>query len=899
MTDSSRSDNRFEAAYRRLLRVYPRAFRRRFEDEMVELFRTRRAAAAARGRAASAWFTVQTIGDVTRTLWRERPRVAAGAGNNARDAVRVLRRSPSLSITIALLMAATIGAATAVFSVVNAVLLKPLPYPHPERLAAVWEARPDRGLERGAVSGHEFPVWEEQNRVFERMTAITVATSTLTGAGDPMPLLGVRVTAGYFDVLGIRPAAGRGLLPEEDVPGRGQVIVISERLWRERFNADRAVVGRKILLDDRPFEVVGVMPEGAGFPPTVLGTRVEYWAPLAEPIRFYRGRHYLTVVGRLRAGVTLDQARADMQRVATGLAAQFPDLNRQHEIRVLPLHGDLVRDTRASLLLLSGAVACLLLIGASNVAGLLLARGLARRHEIGVRLAIGGTRLDVVRQLLFESLFLAALGAALGTAATVWFAQALPSLLSRDVLALDRVDVDPIVLGFALAVSVGTGLLFGLAPALQARNVDVADALGRAGRSMLAAGGTRLRSAVVVGQVALTLTLLLSAGVLTRELLTIQAVDPGYRTDGVLAVDLMLPGSRYAGAARQREFFADLAARTAAIPGVASVATTSAVPLSGRISGMSVDVEGRPAAGPGDELTARYRVVSADYFTTLGIPVVAGRTFAASDARIAVPLLRWYPQQPPPAGFDAPQRAPIAVINATMARRFWPDADPVGRRFRVVFSPWITVAGVVANTHNDSLREPPGAEFYLHDLQEPQSSMSLLVRAAGSPIELAPAVRSTIRALDANLAIGSTRTLDDVVRSTFGRRRLTSSLVGGFGLLALGLTAAGIYGVVAFSTAQRLPELGLRIALGAEPRQMRRLVVRQGCTIAAIGIAIGLALTLVLVRAAGAQVFDAPSLDPLTAVIVVALLIGAILAACWGPARRASRVDPVTALRAN
>ena len=897
MNDSTSPADALERLYRSLLRLYPRAFRVRFEEEMIELFRVRRA--AAQGLAASTRFWTSTAGDVGRTLWRQRPRPVAGVGVNARDAIRVLWRAPGLTATIVLLMAATIGAATSVFSVVNAVLIKPLPFPNPDRLVVVWEARPDRGIERNVVSGHEFPVWEEQNKAFERMAAIIYTGATLTGAGEPTPLTGVRVTSGFFEVLGVRPALGRGFLPEEDTPGRGDVVVLSERLWRERFNSDRTITGRRILLDDRPFEVVGVVPAAAGFPPSALGSRVDYWSTIAEPIRNYRGRHYLFVIARLRANVTLEQARTDMNRVARALTTQFPDLNHNHEARVLPLQGDLVRDSRASLIMLLGAVGCLLLIGSSNVAGLLLARGLTRQHDIGVRLAIGGTRLDVLRQLLVESVLLAGLGAVLGIIATFWFARTLPSLLSRDVLVLDRVEIDPTVLTFALFVSLSTGLLFGLAPALQAWKVDVAAALQRAGRSMLSAPGTRIRSVVVIGQVAVTVVLLLSAGLLTRQLLALQSINPGYKTAGVLALDLALPDARYGDAVRQRQFFDDLVNRSAALPGVVSVAATSAVPLSGKLSGISVDVDGRPTSDRGDDRAARYRIVSSGYFSTLGIQVLSGRTFEPSDARIAVPVIRWFPQQPQPKGIDEPQPVPVAVINATMARRLWPDTDPIGKRFRVLFSPWITVVGTVANVHNDSLADAAMPEFYLHDLQEPQSAMSLLVRTAGDPIDHVAAVRSTIRDLDPSLAIGSTRTMDDVVQHTFGRRRLTSTIVVAFALLALVLTAAGIYGLVAFTTAQRLPELGIRIALGAEPRQMRDLVVRQGCTIAAIGILLGLAVTFAVVRVAGTKMFDTPSLDPLTVAAVVSLLICAILAACWGPARRASHVNPVSALRSN
>jgi putative ABC transport system permease protein len=897
-----------DRAYRFVLGLYPPSFRNRFGDEMMEFFRTRRLAASGGGALARLGFWARTIADVAPSVWRERRRdsyllrpglLFAGVGGNVRDAVRFLRRSPGVSLAIVLLMTLTIGAATTIFSVVNAVLLKPLPFNDPNRLVIVWEARPERGVERGVVSGHEFPVWYEQNRVFDKMAAIAYTGSvTLTGAGEPKSVSGARVTSDFFNVMGVRPLLGRGFVAQEDEPGRGGVVVLSERLWRERFNADAAVTGRKIMLDDRPFEVVGVMAESFSFPPMPLGAHADYWAPIAEPIRLYRGRHYLMVVARLKPDVSIGQAREDMDRVARDLRKQFPELNYGHETRVQPLQGDLVRESRASLMLLLGAVSCLLLIGCSNVAGLLLARGLTRHQEIGVRLAIGGTRLDIARQLMAESLLLAICGAALGVAATFWIAGTIPSLVPRNVLALDHVTVDTNVLLFALTMSVATGMLFGIAPALQIRHVNLGSVLQRSGRSIMTAGSPRIRRLVVAGQVALTLVLVLAAGLMGRGLLALQAIELGYTTSGLLAAEVSLPGARYPRAVQQRQFFIDLMERAAAIPGVTSVSATSAVPLGGRFSGVGVDVEGRPTSGPEQERLARYRIVSSDYFKTMAIPVLSGREFAPSDARIAVPIIRWFPQQPQPAGIDQPQPIPVAVINAAMARQCWPDSDPVGRRFRIMLSPWITVVGVVANTHNDSLRDPARPEFYLHDLQEPQANLTVLIRSAGDPVDLAPLVRSTIWSLDRGLAVTSMRTMDEVVSSTLGLPRLTSSLVGMFAMLALGLMAAGIYGLMAFTTALRLPELGVRLALGADRGQVLRMVVRQGLGPAILGVFVGLAAAAIFVRVVDDNIFGVPAVDPWTWIGVTALLMLSILAACWWPAYRASRVDPVSVLRA-
>jgi predicted permease len=891
--------------YRALLHLYPVQFRQRFGDEMTELFCMRHATAVSRGTLRRIVFLARAAIDLLTSVWREHglgapsPRhLMTGTAISVRDAARFLHRSPGMSVTIVLLMALTIGAASSVFSVVNAVLIKPLPYADPQQLVIIWETRPERNVERNGVSGHEFPAWEEQSRAFARMAAISWwVPVTLTGAGDPKSLVGARVTSGFFDVMGVAPRIGRTFVPAEDVPGHGQLAILSERLWRERFSSDVNVIGRKVLFDDRPFEVVGVMPATFSFPPAVLGSRVDFWSPIAEPIRSYRGRHYLSVVARMKPGVSLAEAQADIERVAHNLRAEFPQLNYGHSARVVPLQRELARTSRASLMFLFGAVLCLLLIGCSNIAGLLLARGLTRQRELGVRLALGSTRLGVARQLLVESVLLAFCGAVIGIAAANWIADAIPRVVPRGVLLLDRVTVDTTVLAFALMTSVATGLLFGMAPALQVRRVNLAAAMQQSARTLIGGGHPRLRRALVAGQVALTVVLAIGAGLMARGLLALQSVDLGYSTAGTLAVDLALPGARYPAAVQQRQFFSDLLARAATAPGVVSAALTNAIPLDGKMAGMSIDIEGQPPQRPDQERSARYRIVSADFFRTLGIPVVEGRVFAASDARIAVPLLRWYPQQPQPEGFEQPQPPPVAVVNQTMARQCWPGMSPVGRRFKMLFSPWITVVGIVADSHNDSAREPARPEVYLHDLQEPQATMSVLVKTAGDPLAFAPVLRSAIWDLDRNLAISATRTMDDIVDETFGLSRLTSSLAGTFAALAVGLMLAGIYGLMAFTAAQRLPELGLRVALGADRRQVRDLVVRQGLTPAILGVAVGLMGAAALVRIVQADIFDIPPVDPVTWIGVTIALIVAIVIACWWPARRAARVDPVIVLR--
>jgi len=896
-----------DRAYRAALRLYPRSFRDRFGDEMAEFFHARRLIARQRGWCARAAFWRRLVTDLARSVWRERglahaiasgPRlVFTGATANVRDAFHFVRRSPGLSLAVMLLMAVTIGAATSVFSVVNAALIRPLPFGDPGRIVNVFEVRPEDHVARNAVGGHEFPVWEERNRVFERMAALVYSGATLTGAGDPVALQGARVTSGFFGVMGVQPAIGRAFRAEEDAPGRGLVVILSHRVWRERFGGSSEILGRTIQLNDQPFQVVGVMPQGFHFPLLPSAAQSDFWSPIAEPIRFYRGRHFLYVLARLKPEVTIEQARADMARVAESLRADLPELNRGHETTVVGLQKDLAAGVRPSLLLLFGAVACLLFIGCSNVAGLLLARNLARSREIGVRLALGAGRLGIARQMLAESVLLASAGAGLGVAGAVILVGALPRIVPREILPLDRVSIDASVLIFALAATLLTGVLFGLAPVFQTLRFDLATVLKQGQRTLASAAHPRLRRTLVIGQIALTLVLVLGAGLMMRALLALERVHPGYRTDGILAIDLELPGARYPGAVQQRVFFDDLVTRTAAIPGVVSAAATNSVPIAGGHSGISIAIEGRPDPPPGNDEAARYRIVSAEYFRTMGIPVIRGRTFRPADARFAVPLIRWFPQQPQPDGYNQPQPPPVAVINQAMAGRFWADENPVGRRIRILLSPWIEIVGVVGDTYNESLQERPIPEIYLHDLQEPQARMSILVRSANDPIALAPVIRSTISTVDKSLAVGSMRTMADVVDESFGLPRLTSWLLGTFAAIALGLMAAGLYGLMAFTTRLRLPEIGVRLALGAGRPQISRMVMRQALTLAAIGMVIGIVLSAWLALVVSREFFGVEPVDPVIWVAVGAVLFGSTAIASWWPARRAARVDPTVVLR--
>ncbi len=806
---------------------------------------------------------------------------------------RRIRRSPALSLTIVALLALTIGSATLVFSVVNAVLLRPLPFGDPDRLALVWETRANTA--QNVVGGHEFPEWARSNRTFDGLSPMIYDEGVhLTGAGDPVALLGVRVAATFFQVMGVAPAIGRTFTADEDSEGRGDVVILSDRVWRSRFASDPSVVGRTVRLNDRPFHVVGVMPLSFAFPPGNAGATPDLWTPIADNIERYVGRHYLFVVGRVKPGVTMAQAQADLTGVAKALAVRYPEDNAGHGVNVVPLHDNLVKDVRSSLVLLLGAVGFLLLIGCSNVASLLMARGVTRRREIALELALGATRFRLVRQLVAESLVLSVAGGVLGLALTSVLIDLVPALLPPGSLTVDAVTLDRSVLAFAIGVSVLTGLIFGVVPAMQASHVGPADTLAQGGRTLVGSR-MRVRRGLVIAQVALAVPLVLGATLMARGLIALHRVDPGFVVQSTLAVDLSLRATTYAPLHRQRSFFDTVEDRLRQTPGVLQAGSINAVPLGGGSSGIGIQVEGKPEQ-PGQWVSAQYRVVTPGYFKTIGVPFVAGRDFAPSDARLALPLIRWFPQQKMPLEFERPQAVPVAIINESMAMRLWPDGA-IGRRFKVLFSPWITVAGVVSDMRTVSLRANTGPEFYLSAAQEPQSTMSLLVRTSGAPLDLAPTVRSTIAAVDPALPIASMRTLEEIVDSGFGRPLFVSALLGTFAGMALLLMTVGIYGLLAFTTAQRLPEIGVRVALGATRRQIHRLVLRDAAMMTAIGVVVGLLAALGLGRFIADQLYGVTPNDPATMATVAALVVVVVGLACWRPVRRAGRVDPIDVLR--
>ncbi len=883
------------------LRLYPRAFRERFGGEMLELFSVRHADAARRGSGARLRFWWRVCRDLLASVWREWRRelpdlpAPTALRDDVHHAWRAIRRAPALSAAIVGLVALTVGATTTMFSVTDGVLLRPLPYPDPDQLVAIWEQRLDRGLDRNTVGAHEFPVWAERARSFDALAAYTYSGSTVhvSGDGDPAELFAARVTGGFFDVMRVTPLVGRPLTPADDVPGADAVVVLSERTWRDRFGADAGVLGRRISLNDRPHEIVGVMPGVLRFPERGAGNPPDAWVPIAEPIHLYRGRHYLFVIGRLASGVTLEQANGEFASVTAALAEELPEFNKGHAARAWSLADDRTSPARPWLLLLLSASACLTLIGCANVAGLLVARAERRRHESHVRLALGASGARLARQSLVESLTLAVSGGLVGTALAASATRAIPALVPAEVWALDHVPFDGRVLAFSFGLSVITGLTFGVAPVWTAVRGSRARLTIRS-RATIGGRHGRLRHALVAGQIALALVLTSSAGLLARSLGELRAVDPSFRTESILSVDLSLPGSRYPDATRVRAFFDEVTERVSRLPGVERAATVNHVPLGGSFDAIGVTIEGRPAAPPGAQPSVRYRVVSTEYFRTLDIPVMMGRDFARSDARRAVPLIRWFPEQPAPEFADAPQPEPVAVVSEAMERAFWPDGA-MGKRFRLLHSPWITVVGVVAGTRGDSLLADPRPECYLLDLQEPVATMSLLVAAGSAELMVSP-IRRVVQEIDPALPLGRVTTLEGLVAATRQTPRFTSLLVGSFAATALLLMMTGVYGLMAFLAAARTREIGLRVALGATRSSIHRLVYRRALAMVASGGAAGLAGSLAVSPLVGTMLFHVEPTDPLTLATVIAAVAAVSLVAAAAPARRAARVDPVRAL---
>jgi predicted permease len=790
-------------------------------------------------------------------------------------AARLLRRRAGFSALAITILALAIGANSAIFSVVNAVLLRGPAFEEPERLVAVWEARAANNTTRNVVSAYNYTRWRERARTFTDMAALTSGSANLSGDGDPERVPTGAVTGNVFALLGVKAHVGRTLTAEDSRPGAPDVAVISEGLWRRRFGGDPAIVGRSITLEGKPATVVGVMPASFQFPGAA-----SLWVPLMDDaVSSARGR-WLTVIGRLQPGATVAQAGEEMKGLAADLVRENPDFNTGWSATVFPLQADLVRDVRPALVVLIGAVALLLLVGCANVANLLLARAVGRAREVAIRSALGAGPGRLVRQLLTESLLLATLGGAAGLLLAAWVMKGLVAMLPEEIRLTTEVGLDPTVVAFTAGLSLASAIVFGLVPALHQARPALVPSLKEGGATRGAgAGSRRLKNALVVAEVALSLVLTAGTGLLLRSFWNLAHVEPGFRPEGVLTAPVNLPAGTYGEPEGQTAFVREAVARLGRIPGAVSAGAISVLPMSRGGSATRFYVLDRPVPARGEEPRGDIRIVTPGLLGTMGVPLLAGRDFSERDT----------------AG------RPLAIIvNRSVAQEYWPGQDPIGKRIRMSWEgdPQGEVIGVVADVRLTAFDRTPRHTLYWAHAQLAGQGTTLMVRTNGRPEALAPAVRRELAALDRDLPPGAIRPLEDVLEGSLERPRFLLRLLGAFAGVALLLAAVGIYGVMSYSVLERVPEVGVRLAIGARPVDIVRLVLREGLGLGLAGVGIGIIASLFAAGALRSLLFEVAPRDPASLAACSAVLLLATLGAAWLPARRASRVDPIKALRA-
>jgi putative ABC transport system permease protein len=807
-----------------------------------------------------------------------------------RYGARMLMKSPGFTFVAMLTLALGIGANTAIFSVVNGVLLRALPYYEPERLVMVWGHRPilqaQIGLEDFPVAVADFVDWRNQNQVFEQMAAMWTPRMNLTGGGEPESVVGLRASASLFPLLGARFAVGRAFLPEEDRAGADRVVVISHGLWQQRYGADPKLIGQKITLNDEAHTVIGVTAPDFQFPrrgevPTdfYLGvtTKVDLYLPIAftPELMNNRGGDFLMVIARLKPGVSLQQASADMSAIARRLTEQYPQTNTDKGVRLAPLHQQTVGKARTALLVLLGAVGFVLLIACANVANLLLARAAGRQKEMAIRAALGASRWRVVRQLLTESLLLAISGGAAGLLLAWWGVELLLSIAPDNLPRAHDIRIDSRVAGFTLLVSLLTGILFGLLPALQASKTNLSVTLKEGGREAAGLLRRRLRGLLVVSEVALAFVLLIGAGLLIRSFARLTEVDPGFDPRGVLTMDIALPFTKYRDG-RSLAFFQQTLERVRALPGAEAAATVSSLPLSGAPGSLTFGIEGRPSPTE-QSFNAGMHIISPDFFKTFRVPLIKGRLLAESD------------------GAKAP---PVVVVNESLARNYFANEDPLGKRI-TNGDETREIVGVVGDVKHSALDEEAKREMYFPMAQRrfPPIFMTLAVRISGDPMQMVAAVRGQVWAVDKDIPISNIETMERLMAKSVAPRRFNLLLLGAFALVGLALAGVGLYGVMSYMVTQRAREIGVRMALGAQTGDVLRLVIGEGMKLALIGAALGLGGALGLTRLLKTLLFGVSATDPLTFIVIAAVLIIVALLACWIPARRAARMDPLVSLR--
>jgi putative ABC transport system permease protein len=791
--------------------------------------------------------------------------------------LRGMRRNPGFTGVAILALALGIGANSAIFTAVDAILLRPLAYRDPERLVVIL----NHG--NGPVAPANFLDWKTQSRSFDNMGAAEYWTPDFTGTDHPQKVWGLHVTADIFPLLGIPPIVGRFFTPAEEQPGREFEVVLGYGLWQRQFGGDTNVLGRGIQLDKHTYTIVGVMPAGFQFAP-FWATQTELWAPLAlGPRASKRDGNSLRVFARLKPDVTLEQARQEFSAITAQLDRQYPGTNRDQQM--IPLKERVIGKIRPALLTLLCAVGFVLLIACANVAHMLLARSSARAHEVSVRAALGAGRTRLLRQFLAESLTMALLGGALGLLLAWWGVRAMVRFGPAGIPRLETLSLDWRVAFVTLAVSLATGILFGLAPALQASGTDAAETLKEGGRSSSGGARQRVRGLLVISEFALSLMLLIGAGLMVRSFLALQAIDPGYRPDHLLTMSLSVGGSQDIGPGQAQAYYQSALERVRAIPGAVSAGMTNHLPIAGDLWGYPFWVDGRPLPHPGEEPEAAYRLALPGYLETMKLPLVRGRTIEAGDTAAA---------------------PGVVVINEYTAQRYWPGENAIGKRITLsnpassTTPAWLTVVGVVKNDVTYDWAAPPSEELFLPYLQHTASMghyITLVVRTTGDPAALAPVVAGAIWQIDRNVTISDVQTMDTVVERATAEARFNMALLAVFATVATVLSAIGIFGVMSYAATRRRREIGIRLALGARPAEILQLIAGEGMVLALFGTAAGIAGALALTRLMAKLLYGVPPVDPLTFIAVPLLLTTVALAACLIPAFRAARISPVSALR--
>jgi putative ABC transport system permease protein len=865
-----------------LIRCFPAPFRRAFGDDMLVTFEDR-------WRESPGWrFGARTIVDLAGSAVRERvyqsqqhPKPRKGDRSmtilwqDVKFAIRMLARSPGFTVVALITLALGIGCNTAMFSVANAVLWRSLPYAHPERLVTITEVEKKHPENQWGASYPNFLDWRARTHTLEHLTPILSDDGILRVGSEPVRVSGAAVGYEFFALLGVQPKAGRAFTAAEDQRGQSGVIVLSHRMWNERFGANPAVLGRSIALGEKPFTVVGIMPASFDYPP-----RAEYWVPLEQVIDpyFVTGRSVwvLTTIARLRDGASSEQAGAEIEAITRQLRHDHPEINRDMMVRSIPLRSQLGRDLRPALLILLGAVALVLLIACGNLAGLMLGRAASRAREMAIRAALGAGRKRLIRQLLTEGLMLSLTGGLLGIALAAWATRSI-EYLSKDP-RLIGVPMDGSVLLFALAATIATSILFGLAPAIQTTRMDCGEALKQGGaRTSSNLRQASARQLLVIGEMALCLVMLACVGLLFKSFVRVMSVDPGFRTVQLVTARISLPDSYETGGAATR-FYNQLPDKLQALPGVVGVSAASFLPIGGAEGTGDIHIEGRPmsaAEAPG----ASFQRALPNYFQVMGIPLLRGREF---DQR------------------DDGKDDHVIVINESFARRFWPNENPLGHRIGIGpqgNKSWHVIVGVVKDVRESGLDSKIGFATYEPLTQHPRTTMMVVVRVAGDASSAIAGMRSELRRMEPALLIDQVQTMSQIIEDSVAPRRLNLVLFGLFAGLALVLASVGLYGVVAYSVSQRTQEFGIRMAIGALPRDVLNLVLRQGLKLAVLGVGIGIAAALGVTRLLAGLLFGVEPSDPLTLTGVSLLFTFVALLACWLPAYRATRIAPTVALR--